>query len=530
MAVLDTDTNEIVLRVVYDGPPEAGKTTSLRSLAGSFAQATQTPEEDATGRTLWFDWMEYVGGRFEGNSLRCQIVSVPGQRELQMRRKALLASADVVVFVADSTAARWDVSLEYLLELRRLLPEAAQPIGIVLQANKRDAADAVPLAALKLRLGEARWTTGLVESIAADGTGIREAFVYAVRLALDRVREQIADNSLPKSRHAGTSPVELLAELQQAEHRPLFPPPPPPIRMEDEGRSLAAQLFRDVIEAEARAIGIETIVPETLDPNPLMDEDDDDLAIAVETAFTPIANAPPLLPDATVPSGAIWPPVEGRAILYEISQLTLSVRSLANGDWRAGLGSGWRIVSAKDAVYDTLDAGRSALVQWARLHAAFTSVVSLHRCIVLAASGDGHWRLWQVVRAESSLREFVVDAASEPTPDLAVQRLCQTAQLLVDLNERIAELPYELPISLDTVGQVDATAMFIGLMPPLPISERPITTPRLSSSALLSTELGPVLALDLADVRDDLGRALERLPQRFVHADAVVASLTRMLS
>src|SRR5262245_2896865 len=117
MAVLDSDAGEIVIRVVYDGPPEAGKTTSLRALAGSLAQTAYTPEEDAGGRTLWFDWMEYTGGRFEGCRIRCQIVSVPGQAVLGERRRRLLAAADVVVFVGDSSAVGWQASRAYLLEL-----------------------------------------------------------------------------------------------------------------------------------------------------------------------------------------------------------------------------------------------------------------------------------------------------------------------------------------------------------------------------------------------------------------------------
>src|SRR3954470_24230341 len=98
MALIDNDAGEIVIRLVYDGPPEAGKTTSLRALAGSLAQPAYTPAEDADGRTLWFDWMEYVGGRFEGCQIRCQIVSVPGQRTLSSRRRRIIESADVVVF------------------------------------------------------------------------------------------------------------------------------------------------------------------------------------------------------------------------------------------------------------------------------------------------------------------------------------------------------------------------------------------------------------------------------------------------
>ena len=154
MAILDTTANEIVIRVLYDGPPEAGKTTSMRALATSFGQTSVTPEEDAGGRTQWFDWMEYVGGRFEGCRIRCQIVSVPGQRELGHRRRTLLASADVVVFVGDSTPARYGVSLEYLAELRELLPRDAAPIGIVFQANKRDAPGVAPLDDVRAHLGE----------------------------------------------------------------------------------------------------------------------------------------------------------------------------------------------------------------------------------------------------------------------------------------------------------------------------------------------------------------------------------------
>src|SRR5262249_60432522 len=119
MAVLDTTENEIVLRVVYDGPPESGRRTSLRALAGSLVQTLVTPEEDPNGRTLWFDWMEYVGGRFEGSQIRCQIVSVPGQRELDARRRRLLEGADAVVSVVDTAPGGLARSAQYVREIRR---------------------------------------------------------------------------------------------------------------------------------------------------------------------------------------------------------------------------------------------------------------------------------------------------------------------------------------------------------------------------------------------------------------------------
>src|SRR3954469_21794785 len=102
MAVLDPERNAVVIRIVYDGPPHAGKTTSVKALARSLMRTVDTPLE-AAGRTMFFDWMEYTGGLFEGHQIRCQIVSVPGQPDLAARRRALLESADVVVFVADTS-------------------------------------------------------------------------------------------------------------------------------------------------------------------------------------------------------------------------------------------------------------------------------------------------------------------------------------------------------------------------------------------------------------------------------------------
>ncbi|HEY4056988.1 MAG TPA: hypothetical protein VGM39_10275, partial [Kofleriaceae bacterium] len=148
---------------------------------------------------------------------------------------------------------------------------------------------------------------------------------------------------------------------------------------------------------------------------------------------------------------------------------------------------------------------------------------------VLAEAGDGSWRLWQIVRAETSLREQTESAAREATADLALTHICQAAMLLVDLHERLGELPCELECSLDTVGQCDSSGMYIGLMPPSSAEEQQ-RRERLGVNALLVTELGPLLTLDLAGIKDELGRALEQMPRRFQHADTVVASLQRLLS
>src|SRR5690606_25899325 len=106
MAIFDRENGKLVVRVVYDGPGNAGKTTNILEICRFFSTMRRgelvSPEEHA-GRTLWFDWVQVDAGVVAGYGLRCQVVTVPGQLVLRRRRSALLRSADVVVLVCDST-------------------------------------------------------------------------------------------------------------------------------------------------------------------------------------------------------------------------------------------------------------------------------------------------------------------------------------------------------------------------------------------------------------------------------------------
>ncbi|HEY0254754.1 MAG TPA: GTPase domain-containing protein [Kofleriaceae bacterium] len=499
MAILDPSTNEIVIRVVYDGAPESGKTTSLRALAGSLAQTSLTPEEDATGRTLWFDWMEYVGGRFEGSRIRCQIVSVPGQREFDVRRRTLLADADVVVSVVDTSAGAFARSLEYVTELRDRVGTSS--IGIVLQANKRDVPDAIPIREVREKLGGP--TVGFVESVASDGTGIREAFVYAVRLALDRVRDLMNRGQLVNGTPRGAA--ELLSELRGVRGigaaitdlaAPLVP------RIATDAGSLAARILEGVIDQEEKA---------------------------TKRTGSAKPNRMPRAPNRSVPSGAIWPPVEGRAIMSEVADLNSSPHQFGNGDWVIGLGSGWRVVSRRDAVFSTLDEGRAALIQWARLHAASGTVLSSRRCIVLSESGDdGSWRLWQVVRVEESLRENMARALDEATPEHAIERLFEASKLLLDTVTRVAASPLDLPCTLDSVGIADGGAVYIGLMPQaVPEQPRQIVAPQ----TLLRSQLEPIVAYArIGDRGAALAQVIECVQRPITDRDGIMNMLVSLFA
>jgi len=106
VAYLDAHTGELVIRIVYDGAPSAGKTTNVRRLHEGLLATRRGELEspDSLGRrTEWFDRREFFGGYVEGLPLRCELLSVPGQRSLATRRAHLLVEADAIVLVLDAT-------------------------------------------------------------------------------------------------------------------------------------------------------------------------------------------------------------------------------------------------------------------------------------------------------------------------------------------------------------------------------------------------------------------------------------------
>lgn len=451
----------VVVRLVYDGPPRAGKTTSIRALGRSLVRHVDTPQE-IDGRTVFFDWMEYTAGLFEGHPIRCQIVSVPGQPNLAPRRKALLLAADAVVFVADTSspdsAAR---SADYVTALARLLREVSPPVGVVVQANKRDAPEAIGIPRLRALMGNALSGVAISESVAHEGQGTRETFVLAVRLALDRVRELVQRGELPRGRPEVDSAEELLASFEQLGSMTELPNDEPAVEM------------------------VRPVRPRSLVPR----------------------ERAPLLPDVRVPSGAIWPAVEGRLILHEAVSGDLRARRGDRDAWVAGMGTGWRIHSAVDAEYSGLDAGRQAVVAWARAHTPRIDFLSPGRCIVLADAGEGAWRLWQIVRAAPSLRRWLLDLAYASDPATLLDALGLAASTLYEAA--IHPQGTGLSITFDSVGRGDQGPQLVGLMPGTvtDLEAEPIPDPELARRSVQS-QLEALLSSELWDRLQDLREAL----------------------
>ena len=396
----------------------AGKTTSLRTLATKLGSPLQTPAE-IDGRTVYFDWLDYTGGLFEGRRIRCQIVSVPGQASLASRRRALLETADALVFVSDTTREAITQGRSYLHSARAALSAREGPtVGIVLQANKRDHAHAVPLGELRTALDAPDEKVAIIESVATDGSGTREAFVFAVRLALDRVRELMRCSLLETAQPPIDSAGDLLQDFERREGGKL-----------------------DLAELSG--------LPHT--------------RLASDSV-----SASPDLPRPDLPGGMIWPPVEGRLILHEATLNEPSLRQETNGDWCGVGANGWLIQSPAHAEFRSLSAARSAMLEWARAHSAHSAILGGRRCIALSEQGGESYRLWQCVSTSTTLRDQIEQASSDHERASA-EALLAMAKALVH-----ARLEWQhvgaFPLRTDTVALTPQGPRYAHLMPyPCPV-------------------------------------------------------------
>lgn len=219
MAVFEQEHARIVIRVVYDGPGRAGKTTNAEQLARIFAnkpgnELHVTPA--ATGRTIFFDWFSFDAGMLDGHQLQVQVVTVPGHKSLEPRRAHILHTADAVVLVCDSAPSGQDSAREMLDSLREHLGKRVTHVPLIVQANKQDLANALAPQELgaALRLGP---EVTVVGAQASAGVGVRDTVVAAIRAAIRQMKRATATGGMSAIAGRAGTMEELRAALQSIE-------------------------------------------------------------------------------------------------------------------------------------------------------------------------------------------------------------------------------------------------------------------------------------------------------------------------
>lgn len=193
MTFINYASREINCKVVYYGPGLCGKTTNLQHIYDSVAEGARgklISLATETDRTLFFDFMPLELGTVRGFKTRFHLYTVPGQVFYDASRKLILKGVDGVVFVADSQEERMDANIESLANLEENLAAHGYDLmkmPYVLQLNKRDLPNALPIAELTAELQ--RNGEPIHEAIAANGAGVFETLKSAAKQVLTELRK-----------------------------------------------------------------------------------------------------------------------------------------------------------------------------------------------------------------------------------------------------------------------------------------------------------------------------------------------------
>ena len=196
MVVFNYSGAEINAKVVYYGPALSGKTTNLEYIYEKMPSETKgkmVSMKTRTDRTLFFDFLPLELGEISGYKTRILLYTVPGQVYYNATRKLVLKGADAVVFVADSSPDKMQENLDSLRNLEDNLNEhglTLDTIPWVIQYNRRDTAEALPVATLQEKLNLLNVPN--FEAIATTGDGIYETFQGIGRILYGELTDRLA--------------------------------------------------------------------------------------------------------------------------------------------------------------------------------------------------------------------------------------------------------------------------------------------------------------------------------------------------
>jgi signal recognition particle receptor subunit beta len=203
MVLFNYSTKELTAKVVYYGPGLCGKTTNLQWVHEKLPiknKGKMLSLATETDRTLFFDFLPIEIGTIRGMKTRIQLYTVPGQVFYNATRRMVLKGADAVCFVCDSQEAMLDANLESYENMRQNL-EANEidpdEIPVVLQYNKRDLPNALPIEILNERMNPHNYP--FYEAIAVKGVGVEDTLKAVTKLVFKSLSVKYGDGAAAPS-------------------------------------------------------------------------------------------------------------------------------------------------------------------------------------------------------------------------------------------------------------------------------------------------------------------------------------------
>jgi signal recognition particle receptor subunit beta len=203
MVLFNYSTKELTAKVVYYGPGLCGKTTNLQWVHEKLPiknKGKMLSLATETDRTLFFDFLPIEIGTIRGMKTRIQLYTVPGQVFYNATRRMVLKGADAVCFVCDSQEAMLDANLESYENMRQNLEANeidADEIPVVLQYNKRDLPNALPIEILNERMNPHNYP--FYEAIAVKGVGVEDTLKAVTKLVFKALSVRYGDGAAAPS-------------------------------------------------------------------------------------------------------------------------------------------------------------------------------------------------------------------------------------------------------------------------------------------------------------------------------------------
>src|SRR4029453_11657433 len=199
MVLFNYSTKELTAKVVYYGPGLCGKTSNpqwiheklpIKNKGKMLSLATETD------RTLFFDFLPIEIGTIRGMRTRIQLYTLPGQVFYNAPRRRVLKGAGAVCFVAGSQEAMLDANLESYENMRQNLEANeidADEIPVVLQYNKRDLPNALPIESLNERMNPLN--APFYEAVAVKGVGVEDTLKAVTKLVFKSLSVKYGDGA-----------------------------------------------------------------------------------------------------------------------------------------------------------------------------------------------------------------------------------------------------------------------------------------------------------------------------------------------
>ncbi len=194
MAILNSVSKEIQVKIVYYGPALCGKTTNLaqvhKHVQSNGDKGKLVSLATNSDRTLFFDFFPIMGTTIKGFKTKFQLYTVPGQVIYNSTRELVLRGVDGVVFVADSQYSKSQENVQSFKELEQNLAKLNLHLGTipyVLQYNKQDLPTAANAEYMEYLLNERDVQVPAFPAVAHRCEGVFETLNMITRLVLNKL-------------------------------------------------------------------------------------------------------------------------------------------------------------------------------------------------------------------------------------------------------------------------------------------------------------------------------------------------------